>query len=190
MAARKGFSRHTLGGTVSYTTGLGLAFALALAGCGAAPQSRFLQKQHREMYAIGERDLEQLQFFVSNEVIAHALDTPGAAGVLLMDPGTPGVAVGAGPNWIRVRFQQGGQGVVFLADPSARGGTGYALATEVDGADRYRLVRDVPDKILSVGGRRFQVVKGTHAELMVDTDKLRKLIAERPHVQGQRVPEP
>jgi hypothetical protein len=189
MAARKAFSHPTLAGTVSCTTGLALAFALVLAGCGAAPQSRFL-KQQREMYALGDRDLGQLQFFVSNEVVAHALDTPGAAGVLLMAPGTPGVAVGAGPNWIRVRFQQGGQGVVFVADPSTRGGTGYALATEVDGAEGYRLVRDVPDRILSVGGQRFQVVKGAHAELMVDTDKLRKLIAERPHVQGQRVPEP
>jgi hypothetical protein len=178
MAARKAFC------------GLTLAFALTLAGCGPTPPTRFLKKQHYEMYGIGERDLAQLQFFVSNKVIGHALDAPGAAGVLVMEPGTPGVAVGTGPNWIRVRFQQGGEGVVFLADPSASGGTGYALATEVDGADGYRLVRYVPDKILTVGGRRYQVVKGAHAELMVDTDQLRKLVAARPHVQGQRIPEP
>lgn len=185
MAAQRAFFRPTW-----CATGLVLAFALALASCGATPPTRFLKKQHYEMYALGEPDLAQLQFFVSIGVIGHALDTPGAAGVLIMAPGTPGVAVGAGPNWIRVRFQQGGQGVVFLADPSRSGGTGYALATEVEGADGYRLVRDVPDKILIVGGRRFQVVEGAHAELMVDTDKLTKLITERPHVQGQRVPEP
>jgi hypothetical protein len=187
MAARKAFWRYTRGGIISCT---GLALALALVGCGAAHQTRFLRKQHYEMYGIGERDLAQLQFFVSNKVVAHALDTPGAAGVLLMETGTPGVTVGAGPDWIRVRFQQGGQGVVFLADPSTSGGTGYALATEVDGVDGYRLVRDVPDRILTVGGRRYQVVQGAHAQLMVDTDQLRKLVAQRPHVQGQRIPEP
>ena len=189
MAAQKAFT-HSTRGTVSCTTGLVLAFALALAGCGAAPQTRFLKKQHYEMYGIGERDLAQLQFFVSNKVVGHALDLPGAAGVLVMDPGTPGVAVGAGPDWIRVRFQQGGQGVVFLADPSTSGGTGYALATEVDGVDGYRLVRDVPNKVLTAGGRRYQVVQGVHAQLMVDTGQLEKLVAQRPHVQGQRVPEP
>jgi hypothetical protein len=89
-----------------------------------------------------------------------------------------------------VRFQEGGQGVVFLADPAARGDTGYALATESDGADGYRLVRDVPDHVLRAGGRRYRIVEGANAHLRVDDEMLRKLVASRRHVEGQRVPEP
>ena len=167
-----------------------LAAGLMLVGCGPQIQPLFMQKQHRELYAINEQDLARLQFYVSTKVVAHDLDAPGAQGVVLVDAGTPGIAIGAGPRWIRVRFQKGGQGVVFLADPAARGDTGYALATESDGADGYRLVRDVPDHVLRVGDRRYRIVEGANAHLRVDDKTLQKLVAGRRHVEGQRVPEP
>ena len=172
-----------------------LVVVLALVGCadlhiGCAPsETRFMHRQHRETYAINEQDLERLQFSVSSKVIAHDLDAPGAEGVVLVPAGTPGLAIASGPRWIRVRFQKGGQGVVFLADPAARGDTGYALATESDGADGYRLVRDVPDHVLRVGGRRYRIIEGDYTELLVDDDMLRKLIAERRRVEGERIPE-
>lgn len=57
-------------------------------------------------------------------------------------------------------------GLVFLADPTARGDTGYALATEVDGG--YRLVRNDDQRILRLAGR---------------------LLVARQQAQGQRVRE-
>lgn len=156
-----------------------------LASCSTSPPPRFMHQMHREAYAIGEGDFPRLQFYVSNRVIAHDLSAQGPGSVILMNRETPGLAVASGSNWIRVRFQPGGEGVVFLVNPAARGDTGYTLATEVDGGSGYRLVRDVPDRILQVGDRRYRIVEGAEAYLLVDRDDLEKLVERRRHVTGQ-----
>jgi hypothetical protein len=171
---------------------LALGLALLSAGCGTlaplrgsyAPE-RFMQQQHREAYAMTQDDLEQLQFFVSTKVIAHDLDTGGPASVVLVDTDTPGVAVASGPNWIRVSFQEGGQGVVFLAEPSDRRDSAYTLATEREGGNGYQLVRSTKDRILRAGSRRFHVVEGSGAYLVVDSKSLNKVTATRRRAQGR-----
>ena len=164
-----------------------LALILALVGCSDMQPYRFMQRQHRETYAIEAPDMTRLQFFVSTKVVAHDLDAPGAEGLVLVSAGTPGRAIAAGPRWIRVQFQEGGQGVVFLANPATHRDTAYALATETDGGDGYRHVRDVPDHVLQAGGRRYRIVEGWDAELLVDGDTLHKLVEGRRHVEGQRI---
>ena len=164
-----------------------LVSILALVGCSDMQPYRFMQRQHRETYGIEERDMTRLQFFVSTKVIAQDLDTPGAAGLLLVGAGTPGRAIAAGPRWIRVQFQEGGQGVVFLANPATSRDTAYALATEADSGDGYRQVRDVPGHVLQAGGRRYRIVEGWDAELLVDGETLQKLVEGRRHVEGHRI---
>ena len=132
--------------------------------------------------------MTRLQFFVSTKIVAHDLDTPGAEGLVLVNAGTPGRAIAAGPRWIRVQFQEGGQGVVFLANPATSRDTAYALATEADGGDGYRQVRDVPDHVLQAGGRRYRIVDGWDAELLVDGETLQKVVEGRRHVEGQKIP--
>ena len=165
-----------------------LASILALVGCSDMQPYRFMQRQHRETYGIEQADMARLQFFVSGRVIAQDVDTPGAEGLVLVAAGTPGRAIAAGPRWIRVQFQKGGEGVVFLANPATYRDTAYALATEADGGDGYRQVRDVPDHVLQAGGRRYRIVEGWDAELLVDGKTLQKLVEGRRHVEGQRIP--
>jgi hypothetical protein len=148
-----------------------------------------MQRQHRETYGITEADMTRLQFSVSERVIAQDVDMPGAEGLLLVPAGTPGRAIAAGPRWIRVQFQKGGQGVVFLANPATYRDTTYLLATEADNADGYSQVRDVPDHVIQAGGRRYRLVQGWDAELLVDGDTLKKLIETRRTVAGQKIPE-
>jgi hypothetical protein len=168
-------------------TWMALAILPALVGCAKSPKILFLEHQHVDAYSFTQQDLDRLQFYASSEVVAQDMDAPpGAEGVVLMNAGTPGVAVASGHGWIRVRFQQGYEGAVFLADPTAQGDTGYALATE-DGGGGYSLVRNDDDRILRLGGRRYRVAIGAHSSLLVDRDQLKKLIDSRPHVQGQRV---
>jgi hypothetical protein len=174
---------------------LAFVLALMLTGCamlkGASPPPRFMHQQHRETYAMTEADLEQLQFFVSTKVVAHDLDATGPEGVVLVEAGTPGVAVAAGPQWIRVRFQKEGQGVVFLADPNARRDSQYTLATDADGRKQgYQLVRQTKDRILRVGGRRYYIVEGAEAYLLVDAKTLQKVIAGRRKLEGEQLEEP
>jgi hypothetical protein len=167
-----------------------------LVGCsdihlsGAPPEYRFMQRQHRETYGITEADMARLQFSVSNRVVAQDVDTPGAEGLILVPAGTPGRAIAAGPRWIRVQFQKGGEGVVFLANPATYRDTTYVLATEAaDSGDGYRQVRDIPDHVIQTGGRRYRIVEGWDAELLVDGDTLKKLVETRRTVAGQRIPE-
>jgi hypothetical protein len=167
-----------------------LALVPALVGCAKKPMMvPFLQKEHREAYAFTEQDLARVQFYSSSDVAVAELDgPPGAQGVVLVDDANPGVAIGSGPGWIRVRFQEGRPGLVFLADPTAQGDTGYALATEVDGGG-YRLVRNDDQRILRLAGRRYRVAIGAYAELVVDRDKFTKLLVARQQAQGQRARE-
>jgi hypothetical protein len=174
------------------TRRLALGLVLLSGGCGIfAPlrgsyaPPRFMHQQHREAYAMTQDDLEQLKFFVSTKVIAHDLDTGGPAGVVLVDAGTPGVAVASGPNWIRVAFQEDGQGVVFLAEPSERRDSQYTLATETEGEKGYQLVRTTKNRILRAGSRRYHIVEGAGAYLVVDQKSLAKVIDSRRHVTGR-----
>jgi hypothetical protein len=175
---------------------LSLLLTVVLAGCGtfsalrgSYPPQRFMHQQFREAYAINEEDLERLQFFVSQQVIAHDLDATGPQSVILVEAGTPGVAVASGPRWIRVAFQEDGSGVVFLAEPSNRSDSQYTLATEVPGREGYQLVRKTKDRVLRSGTRRFAIVEGAGAYLTVDGDSLEKVIGERRKIEGQRVPD-
>jgi len=174
------------------TRRLALGLTLLCAGCGTfAPlrgsyaPPRFMHQQHREAYAMTQDDLEELQFFVSTKVIAHDLDAEGREGVVLVEAGTPGVAVASGPDWIRVSFQEQGQGVFFLAEPNPRRDSQYTLATEVEGGKGYQLVRNTKDRILRAGARRFHIVEGAGAYLVVDAKTLEKVIAGRRHVEGR-----
>jgi hypothetical protein len=162
-----------------------LALTVAVAACGTKP-GRFYHLGHRKAYAIEDAELRGLQFYVSTKVVAHDLNAQGAQSVILVEEGTPGVAVAAGSNWIRVRFQAGGEGVVFLA-PAAGSDSSYFLATEAEDGSGYRLVRNEPDRTLRDGSRRYRIVSGSEAVLLVDAGDLTDLIEKnRTHVQGER----
>jgi hypothetical protein len=166
-----------------------LVFALTflIVGCASTPPPRFMNQQHRQAYSMTEADLEQLQFYTSTKIIAHDLDSPGPQGVVLVDEGTPGLAVASGPNWIRVSFTEEGSGVVFLAEPSNRGGDSqYTLATETEGGG-YQLVRTTKDRILRIGSRRFAIIEGANACLTVDPNTLKNVIGERRQLEGNRL---
>jgi hypothetical protein len=164
-----------------------LALPLVLTACAASP-GRFYHQGHRKAYAIEDAELKRLQFYVSTKVVVHDLNAQGAQSVILVEEGTPGVVVASGSNWIRVRFQPGGEGVVFLA-PTSGTDSSYMLATEAEDGS-YRLVRNEPDRILRAGSRRFKIISGSEAVLLVDAGDLTDLIEkERTHVGGQRRPE-
>jgi len=173
--------------TVLRATWIALALVPALVGCAKKPMMiPFLQKEYREAYRFTDQDLERIQFYSSSDVVVEEIDgPPGAEGVVLVDDANPGVAIGSGQGWIRVRFQPSNLGLVFLADPAAQGDTGYSLATEVDGGG-YRRVRDDDQRILRLAGRRYRVAIGSYAELVVDQETFQKFLLDRQQAQGQR----
>jgi len=172
-------------------TWIALTLVAGLVACAKKPMMiPFLQKEHREAYHFTEQDLERIKFYSSSDVVVEDLDaaTPGGEGMMLVDDAKPGVAVGSGPGWIRVRFQDSSAGLVFLADPAAHGDTGYSLATEVDGGG-YRLVRSDDDRIRRYAGRRYRVPIGAFAELVVDQEKFAQFLIAREQNPGRPVQE-
>lgn len=169
---------------------IALALGGTLAACTKKPRMiPFLQKEHREAYRFTEQDLERIKFYSSSDVVVEQLDAPpGKQGILLVDDANPGVAVGSGPGWIRVSFPDSNTPLVFLADPTAEGDTGYSLATEVDGGG-YRLVRIDDQRILQLAGLRYRVPIGAFAELVVDHDKFAEFLTARERAHGQPVQE-
>jgi hypothetical protein len=161
---------------------------ILLCGCFTSKEA-FLNVKHRENYAIENAELLELQFFISKEVLVKdvsSADRPlGAESVILVPAETPGRAIEVGENWIRVSFEEGGQGAVFLTNPSQRD-DGYWLATEVPGETGYRKLVDSTERILHHQGRRLQVVYGADAYLLVSKEDLKHLVSRRRHLQGRQ----
>jgi hypothetical protein len=161
---------------------------IALLGACAAPPETLLHRAHREYYALQPAELERARYFVSERIVAHELVDGSAATlpsqVLVIEPETPGVVTAAGPDWLRVAFDRG-PGVLFIARFEATADSWYQLASDPEPGQRPRRVRDSADSIARVGDRRYKVIFGAEARLMIDADALREMLETRPRARGR-----
>jgi hypothetical protein len=163
-----------------------LATLLLLGACAKpAFNPPFYDNTYRQQYAISAEELKTLQFFISQEVVAHAIDgSPGVAPdqVVIVAARTPGLVRDVGPDWLRVAFTKEGEGALFRT----RAGTAdsvYALATTTE-SGTIALVGKLPEPVVTVGGRRYKVVQGADAYLIVSYDDLTRLVKNRPRAGG------
>ena len=163
-----------------------------LAGCAGHEFSsvNFLHVAYRQTYAIEDQEFNKLQFYVAKAILAHedtgAQGDAGAAGrVIVVPEGTPGIVKEVGDDWLRVSFEEGGPGVFFLTDPTKEEDL-YWLATSVEGREGLYAVKDLPQGIILQEGRRFLVMEGADASLLVDGSDMAKLIESRRHVIGRK----
>jgi hypothetical protein len=163
---------------------LGVCVAL---GCAHSPLY-FQDREHRATYDFQLEELKTVQFYTSQEILAHEIGPSGTlAGpdhVFIVSPGTPGAVTAAGPHWLRVSFGSG-PGALFLANPDLKPDSIYALATESEAGGRPVRVKDLADPIVTVGERRFRVIRGASASLLIDEDDLVRLIDARAHAPGR-----
>jgi hypothetical protein len=154
-----------------------------------ATQDAFMNVAHRRNYAITNAEIKQLQFYLSRQILARDVSAGGLTDdpntVLLVNEGTRGAAVDVGDTWIRVSFEKGGAGVVFATD-TTRQDDGYWLATKVEGEEGYRKVRDLREPIVFTQGRRFKIVRGADAFLLVKEGDIDNIIKTRRHIRGRR----
>ena len=159
--------------------------ATALSAC-ATQSDVFLHTTHRTRYAIQAEEFDRLQLYLSREILAHADDagaTPAPADVIIVAAGTPGLAIEAGPRWLRVAFQSGGPGVYFLASNQGTD-SAYLLATPRPGGEGLVRVKDLPEPVLVQEGRTYRIQYGGDAYLRADTGDLADLIKSRPRPAG------
>jgi hypothetical protein len=154
-----------------------------LVGC-STPPIAFQNNSHRQLYSLNLEDLEKLQFYISRDVVAQYQDATGPKS-LLVPRLTPGVATGAGPNWIKVSFREGGVDVPFIADPKEYDGR-YWIATEVEGNKEFKKIADLPDKFFLYKGVRYKLVSGSDAILLVDWDGWKSVVEGRKVTEGRR----
>jgi hypothetical protein len=162
-----------------------MAVILLLAGCSSAPPMAFMNTTHRGTYSLDLKDLEKLQFYISTDVVAQYQDATGTKSLLLARL-TPGVATGAGPNWIKVSFREGGVDVPFVTDPNQYNGR-YWIATEVEGDKEFKKISDLPEKVFLYKGVRYKLVSGADAILLFDWDGWQRLVEQRKVTEGRRV---
>ena len=155
-----------------------------LVGCSSTPPIAFQNNSHRQLYSLNLEDLEKLQFYISRDVVAQYQDATGTKS-LLVPRLTPGVATGAGPNWIKVSFREGGVDVPFIADPKEYDGR-YWIATEVEGTKDFKKIADLPDKSILYKGTRYKLVSGSDAILLVDWDGWKSVVEGRKVTEGRR----
>lgn len=170
-------------------TAILLSLLVLIGSSACASREAFLNVEHRRNYAITDAEIRQLQFFLSREILARDVSAGGLTDdpetVLLVREGTRGAATEVGDNWIRVAFEAGGEGVVFLTD-TTRADDGYWLATKVEGEQGYRKVIDLRERVVDARGRRFKIVRGADAFLLVNEGDIKKIIATRRHIKGRR----
>ena len=163
-----------------------IAALLLLAGCASGPRTiSFQHNYHRQDLSFNEEDLKQLQFYISTDIVARYKDATGTKSLLV--PGlTPVVVTGAGPNWLKVNFREGGVDVPFVTDPNQYNAF-YWIATEVEGSKEFKKITEIPERFFLHKGIRYQLVSGSDAYLLVDWESWEKLAETRKVTEGRRV---
>lgn len=164
-----------------------LSLIFLLAGCSATPPIAFQNASHRETYSLTLEDLQKLQFFISRDVVAKYQDASGPKSLLLARM-TPGIATGAGPNWIKVSFREGGVDIPFVTDPNQYDGR-YWIATEDKTDKGFKKIADLPEKSFAYNGVQYKVISGADAILLFDWDGWKRVIETRKVTEGRRVGE-
>lgn len=165
-----------------------LALVCLLVGCSSAPRTiSFQHNYHRQDWSFNEEDLKHLQFYISTDIVARYKDAKGTKSLLV--PGlTPVVVTGAGPNWLKVNFREGGVEVPFVTDPNHYNAL-YWIATEVEGSKEFKKITEIPERFFLHKGIRYQLVSGSDAYLLVDWEGWEKLAETRKVTEGRRVGE-
>jgi hypothetical protein len=128
-----------------------------------------------------------LQFYISRDVVAQYQDATGTKSLMLSRL-TPGVVMGAGPDWIKVSFREGGVDDPFVTDPNQYDGR-YWIATEVEGSKDFKKIADLPEKFFLYKGIRYQLVSGADAILLFDWEGWKRLVESCKVTGGRRVGE-
>jgi hypothetical protein len=162
-----------------------VAIIFLLSSCSSAPPIAFQNNSHRQIYSLNLEDLEKLQFYISRDVVAQYQDATGTKSLLLTRL-TPGVATGAGPNWIKVSFREGGVDVPFITDPNQYDGR-YWIATEVEGTKDFKRINDLSDRFFLYKGIRYKVVSGADAILLFDLEGWKRVVETRKVTEGRQV---
>jgi hypothetical protein len=156
-----------------------------LVGCSSAPPIAFLNNSHRQTHSLRLDDLRQIQFYLSNDVVARYQDGSGTKSLLLPRL-TPGVATSEGPNWIKVSFRDGGVDVPFITDAKQSDGR-YYIATEVTGSKEFKRIADLPVQSFLYEGVQYNVVSGADALLLFDWQSWNRVVETRKTTEGRRV---
>jgi hypothetical protein len=158
-----------------------------LAGCSSVPPIAFQNTSHRQIYSLSLADLEKLQFYISTDVVAQYQDASGTKSFLVPRL-TPGVVTGAGPNWLKVSFREGGADVPFLADLTQYDPR-YWIASEVEGSNDFKRIAQLPGESFIYKGTRYTLVSGADAYLLFDWEGWKKVVETRVVTEGRRVGE-
>ena len=164
---------------------LTVAIIFLLASCSSTPRVPFQNSSHRQNYSLNLGDLEKLQFYISTDVVAQYQDATGTKSLLLTQL-TPGVATGAGPNWIKVSFREGGVDVPFITDPNVYDGR-YWIATEVEGSKDFKRIYELPDRVFLYKGIQYKVVSGANAMLLFDVEGWKRVVETRKVTERRQV---
>ena len=156
-----------------------------LASCSSTPPIAFQNTSHRQTYSLNIEELQKLQFYISRDVVAQYQDATGTKSLLLTRL-TPGVATGAGPNWIKVNFREGGVDVPFVTDPNQYDGR-YWIATEVEGSKDFKRINDLSDRFFLYKGIQYKVVSGADAILLFDVEGWKRVVETRKVTEGRQV---
>jgi hypothetical protein len=162
-----------------------VAIIFLLASCSSTPPIAFQNISHRQTYSLNLEELQKLQFYISRDVVAQYQDATGTKSLLLTRL-TPGVATGAGPNWIKVSFREGGVDVPFITDPNQYDGR-YWIATEVEGSKDFKRISELPDRSFLYKGIRYKVASGADAILLFDWEGWKNLVETRKVTEGRQV---
>lgn len=165
-----------------------LTVAVLFASACASPPQALLHRAHRQNYALQPDELRKAHYYVSDRILAHELSEDGTATrpdqVLMLELDTPGALTDAGANWLRVSFGSG-PGVLFVARPEVTPDSVYQLASDPEPGQEPRRVRDIPDRTVKVGSRRYKVIYGGEARLLIDSEALAEMIESRPKAGGR-----
>ncbi|MGH6635550.1 MAG: hypothetical protein ACRED0_05260 [Gammaproteobacteria bacterium] len=148
----------------------------------------------RHIHGLGNEDLMQLQYYLAEPIVLYRSDVSGGSTVsdgklitqgdsvvdeIVVDEGTPGVAVDAGDNWVVISFEQGASALPFSSDEAHR----------AEWSGIYSLSGSAwSDGIGSVeyDGKIYSAIRDSgFAYLLIDKESLSKVVKNKRSLEGR-----
>lgn len=148
----------------------------------------------RHIHGLGNEDLMQLQYYLAEPIVLYRSDVSGGSTVsdgklitqgdsvvdeIVVDEGTPGVAVDAGDNWVVISFEQGASALPFSSDEAHR----------AEWSGIYSLSGSAWNNgigMVEYDGKNYSAIRGSgFAYLLIDKESLSKVVKNKRSLEGR-----
>ncbi|MGH8659543.1 MAG: hypothetical protein ACREV4_14010 [Gammaproteobacteria bacterium] len=168
--------------------------AVLVTGC--ATTSGLIPFTHdlRHVHGLNNEDLMKLQYYLAEPIVLYRSDVSGGSTVtdgrlitqgdsvvdeIVVNEGTPGIAIDAGETWVVISFEQGASALPFSSDEARR--AEWSGIYSLSSSDWNNGIGTV-----EYDGKSYSAIRDSgFAYLLIDKESLSKVVKNKRSLEGR-----